>query len=635
TGTAADWQPLEFPTPGEISLEGECTASLNPVELETLLPIGAVQGAADNSSRINETVSFRGIVTGSYEDRNARGIIFYTLFVQDLPGSEDGDPATSDGIAIFLGRERPSAQIGDQVRVSGQVTEFYGFTEIDDNGLEILVEESDRLLPDPIPINPPADNADQAAYFEPLEAMRVTIGGEAQVIGPTFSGCSFAVVGPDVTAAPILRQTIEDPVGQIIPILHNSDVDCAGFPNVKSGDMVTGLVGPLSYNFNQFKLVQQFPEDLDITAATLTPIPIPSKLNDNQISIATFNVENHFDNIDDTGDDAEPKPSAAEISLKQSKIAYQIHNVLGCPTLIGIQEVENETLLLQLTAELTEPCSFTYEVSHQESADGRGIDVALLSNPNDAVVQDAVLQQTCTQIQTGISDDNIDCPPGQDPLFSRPPLQVDLEIGGRPFTIFINHLKSKRGGERETAPRRLLQALHLNDQVTELLAADPEAAVVVLGDFNDYELSPAMLEMTENGRLHNTLSSIPLPQRYSFIFSGAAQLLDGILVSPALVESVASVAIHHVNADYPDSLTADAASPYKATDHDLPIIILNLQTEPEATAVPTLTAVPSPTSTPIPPSSPSTEPSGFNMLWLLGLGGLLIGGTAVYFLRRR
>ncbi|MCP4361682.1 MAG: lamin tail domain-containing protein, partial [Chloroflexi bacterium] len=47
TGTAADWQPLEFPTPGEISLEGECTASLNPVELETLLPIGAVQGAAD------------------------------------------------------------------------------------------------------------------------------------------------------------------------------------------------------------------------------------------------------------------------------------------------------------------------------------------------------------------------------------------------------------------------------------------------------------------------------------------------------------------------------------------------------------------------------------------------------------
>ena len=160
----------------------------------------------------------------------------------------------------------------------------------------------------------------------------------------------------------------------------------------------------------------------------------------------------------------------------------------------------------------------------------------------------------------------------------------------------------------------------------DVLAADPQARLVVMGDFNDYELSPAMLVLTADGRLTNALSTIPLPERYSFVFSGAAQLIDGILLSPALVDALAQATIQHLNADYPDALAADAAVPYQATDHDLALVILNL---------PALSSPPVADSPPAAPA-PVNEAANGRWLWLVGVGMVVVvaGGTAVWWLRR-
>jgi predicted extracellular nuclease len=119
-----------------------CLAMLwsDATSAQSVLPIGTIQGTEDVSAYNGQYVSFRGVVTGQYEDVNTRGIIYYTIFVQQLPDEVDGDPATSDAIAVFLGRRRPYVDIGDQVLVSGRVTEFYGFTEIDDKDLFIAIE---------------------------------------------------------------------------------------------------------------------------------------------------------------------------------------------------------------------------------------------------------------------------------------------------------------------------------------------------------------------------------------------------------------------------------------------------------------------------------------------------------------
>jgi len=631
--TAADWQPQTTPTPGTITLEGECATPLQPETAETLPPIGSIQGHHDTGAAVNQMVTFRGVVTAVTADRNTNGITFYTFFVQDLPGFEDGDPATSDAIPVFTGTTFPSVAIGDQVRITGQVTEFFGLTEIDNDDLQIQLEAANKPLPDPIPLQIPASPEERLAYLESLEGMRVTLAG-AEVIGPTYSGCGFAVwAGSGTGIRPFRQQATDDP-GAVLSIQHQTDADCGSFPHVKTGDTTGPLTGVLTFTFDQYRLVTPAEAAIAITPASLPPIPQPPKPASDQFSAATFNLENYFDTVDDTGTPAEPKPSPEELAVKQTKLAYTIGQILGCPTLLAVQEVENGALLADL-ADLAAPmCGFTYHVVHQESPDARGIDVALLVNPQQVVVDTAVLQQGCTPIDTGINDPRTNCPPGQHPLFSRPPLQVTVTVQGSPVTVIVVHFKSKRGGEAETAPRRVAQAAHVRALVAEMVTANPETAVIVLGDFNDYNQSPPLQTLTQDGLLTNLLSQLPEETRYSFNFGGVRQLIDGILVSPTLQSWVTAVAIQHTNADYPDLWGRDTADylPYKSSDHDPSVAIFSLPAQHTA-APPTETAVtppqpprPNPNPSPPPTSTPRTKsPLIWLALagWLLALAGLV------------
>lgn len=610
--TAAEWQPLPVPSPGTVVLEGDCTAPADPFAGLDLLPISAIQGSGDISPYLDQTVSFAGIVTGTYEDRNTAGITYHTLFVQGLPG--DDNPATSDAIAVFLGRRRPQFAPGERVLVTGRVTEFYGFTEIDDAGLTLtpLPWEGDApSLPEPLSLTLPLS----PSGWEALEAMRVTLPA-ARVVGPTHTGCGFAVRPDTAEVGRLLRQQAEDTFPAVLPILHTSDISCDRFPQVKVGDRIAGLAGPLIYHFDEFKLVQQDPEAVVVEAGPLPPFPRAAAPAPGQIAVATFNLHDYLE--------TEP----ARLALQQQKLAHTISAALVCPTLLGVQEVQSRALLRALVDALVAPCGFTYTIAHRDSADARGIDVALLADPGRVHIIDATLQQTCTALQTGIEDPTAACPSGQEPLFSRPPLQVELSVEGHPYTLFVNHFKSKRGGEAETAPRRLAQAHHLNALVADLLAADEGARVLVMGDFNDYALSPALLALTtETGQLENVLLSLPAEQRYTFVFGGASQLLDDLLLSPALVAEVAHVEIVHANADYPAGWALEPTIPFHSSDHDIPYLLLDLPSPPEPTPTPLAIATrpaPGPRTAALSdpdPASPASTPPLFP--WLAGITILL------------
>lgn len=589
------------------------------------LTIGAIQGDAAESPYLNRFVTFHGVVVGRYEDRNTRGDIYYTLFVQSLPDEGDGDPATSDGIAVFLGREpRRDVALGDVVRVGGKVTEFYGLTEIDDRGLTVTVE--DRVpLPAPVALDPPADIDAAATAFEALEGMRVALD-EAVVAGPTHTGCGFAiVVAAAASALPPIRRADGDPTGQAVPVLYPSDFDCDDIPQVKAGDHIDGTAGALTYNFDQFKIVLDGADGLTITPAALPVVPQPLALQGQQLSVATLNAEDFFDTVRDTADDGEPTPAADELAAQQAKLAGQIAGPLGCPTLLALQEVEHEALLSDLAAALAPACGFTYHISHRESPDARGIDTALLSDPRRARISDVALRQTCSPVPTGLSDSSLACPPGEEPLFGRPPLEVAATIDGRPAVIWVNHFKSKRGGEIDTDLARIQQAVYLNGLAGERLTANPDARLIALGDFNDTDLSPVLALLTEpaeGGRFINALSAVPPAQRYTYNFGGVGELIDSILLSPALAAEVSAATIVHLNTDYPVGLRLDTSPehlPFRASDHDPALIVLGRApatptptSSPTATAVPptataaatplpipTLTAAPSPTTAPI------------------------------------
>jgi len=233
-----------------------------------------------------------------------------------------------------------------------------------------------------------------------------------------------------------------------------------------------------------------------------------------------------------------------------------------------------------LSAALEAPCGFAYQISHLESPDARGIDNALLSDPRRVRVDAVSLRQVCSPVPTEIDDLSVVCAPGDEPLFGRPPLQIDALIDGTPFTLFVNHFKSKRGGEIETGLERIRQAVVLNGLAAELLAVDPAARIIALGDFNDTDRSPVLAllaDSAQGGVFANALAFVPQAARYSYNFGGVSELIDEILVSPSLVGEVAWATVVHVNTDYPVGWRLDTSPerlPFRASDHDVPLVYL-------------------------------------------------------------
>jgi hypothetical protein len=150
-------------------------------------------------------------------------------------------------------------------------------------------------------------------------------------------------------------------------------------------------------------------------------------------------------------------------------------------------------------------------------------------------------------------------------------LAVELRFRGKPLFVVANHWSSKSDDDRAfgptqpprtpTASRRLAQSLEIRAFVERLLAADPGARVAVLGDLNDFEYSEPVRHLSAPP-LENLVMRVPAESRYTFNFEGASQVLDHVVVSPALARD-AAVEVLHFNSD-----CADAK---RTSDHD-PIV---------------------------------------------------------------
>ena len=174
----------------------------------------------------------------------------------------------------------------------------------------------------------------------------------------------------------------------------------------------------------------------------------------------------------------------------------------------------------------------------------------------------------------------------------REPLVGIFQINGQTLTIIGNHFKSKIGDSpifgleslagkpfsRPTELQRKAQAQAVRDFVNELLTQDPNALVLVAGDLNDFPFGEpgegedhplAILEgFGDETPLTNLVNQVPEGQRFTYIYEGNAQVLDHLLVSPALLEHVAGVDILHFNASFPESLSANSTTPIRSSDHD-------------------------------------------------------------------
>jgi predicted extracellular nuclease len=546
------------------SLTGQ--ASTGEVDLDPLVPICEIQGSAFTSPFVGQTVRVRGVVFADLDETSKQG-----FFVQQQ--NCDRDANTSDGLFVYTGSRINVVSSGDLVELTGQIQEYYGMTEISVQPDMISVLSSGQSLPELTELNPPL-NSDQARdYFETLEGMHVAVG-EALVVGPTNSRDETWVIN---TGLDIERVFQSDPLGkgEIICVDDGGPYEIT--PEVNVGDRVISLNGVLEFTYGLYRLQLVQPPNVVSTEPIMTPVNFPCGL-----TVASFNLENLFDTLDDPSTE-DSVPSGSEYLRRLRKLASSIHSGLGEPTLIAVQEVENQPAL-EIEAE--------YDLILEEGPDQRGIDVALLYRKDRAQVLTAYQMQGCTSLVDGLGPDGNDdvvnpqnritCDSDEDGvldgnrLFSRPALVVHLEVfptcglDALDIWVIVNHWKSRSediDALQYTLPRRLEQAKFTASRARQISQSMPGAKVIVLGDLNDYPDSQSLKHLEEAG-LENLVANISPAQRYTYIYQGVSQVLDHVLINASLQDQFIFITPVHFNADYAEPYSRQVTNYIRSSDHD-------------------------------------------------------------------
>jgi predicted extracellular nuclease len=154
---------------------------------------------------------------------------------------------------------------------------------------------------------------------------------------------------------------------------------------------------------------------------------------------------------------------------------------------------------------------------------------------------------------------------------SRKPLAAEFTFRDKTIFVIASHFASKGGDDplfgqwqqplRSSEKQRHLQAREVRSFLDQLLGADAQANVVVLGNINDFEFSTTINLMVGSGpnAMVDLPRELPLNERYSYVFEGNSQVLDQILLSKALTLAPPGVKypavdydIVHANSEFHD-----------------------------------------------------------------------------------
>jgi len=281
-------------------------------------------------------------------------------------------------------------------------------------------------------------------------------------------------------------------------------------------------------------------------------------------TVAFYNFENLFDTINQTNNDEEWLPEGAQ-NWTSKKYRQKLHNlakvlsIIGTsenpnnsPTLIGGCEIENRGVLEDL---VKEPLLINkdYGVVHFDSPDKRGIDVALLYQKKHfkptsyknipLLVYRNQLKATAKEKneKDDASDDKSEIDKNLDRVYTRDVLLVTGFLDGEEVNVMVNHWPSRSGGEKKSSPFREA-AGRLNRKIMDsLIAINPNARIITMGDFNDgsYNKSVkegigAKLKKTELEKprdIYNPFEQMAKEGNASLFYRDAGDIFDMIMVS--------------------------------------------------------------------------------------------------------
>jgi predicted extracellular nuclease len=608
------------------------TGTIATDDFASVTLISDIQTAGNVSDEVGEVHTVIGIVTG-IKSGGSGG-----FFVQEEEADYDADPNTSEGIFVFTGGANPPAVvIGNRVAVTGTVSEFpasaipHGVTEL--SSVTVDLQATGQPLPAPAVITQPEGApSTNISQYEKYEGMRVT-AASFTVVAPTqgsidevnatasSNGVFYVVItgNPRPFREEGLEQTAtvpsEAPCPACIPRFDENPekirVDSDNQPgatqlNVAAGQTITNMVGVLDFGFFEYTLLPEA-ATVPVVAGDSTYDAVPLRTA-TELTVSSFNLQRLYDTVNDDNDpgpddgidDVIVTPTAFNNRLNKASLA--IRNVLRNPDVLGVVEVDNLPTLQALASKINSDNggATNYVAYLQEGNDIGGIDVGFLVNENRVTTQSVTqIGKTATFIDPG--DNSVDT------LNDRPSLVLEASIL-RPdnsvyeFVTIVNHLRSLNGvdsndntGKRVRA-KRAAQAEFLANYVQSRQTADPTERIILVGDFNAFEVSDGLVDVMGtifgtpappnevvrsspdlvNPDLIDLLYELPLDQRYSYTFDGNAQTIDHAVVNDDMYATFTRMAYARVDADFPQIFFGDPNRPERISDHDAPVAYFDI-----------------------------------------------------------
>tara|TARA_B100002051_G_C16677965_1_gene608127 strand:+ start:53 stop:1054 length:1002 start_codon:yes stop_codon:yes gene_type:complete len=261
-------------------------------------------------------------------------------------------------------------------------------------------------------------------------------------------------------------------------------------------------------------------------------------------TVAFYNVENLFDTINDVNKNDEASPimeiekGRTEIYNKKLKNLSKVISEIGYsetnsfPTIVGLSEVENKTVIEDLinTGKLKDG---NYGISHFDSPDARGIDVALIYRKEFFKVLNEKNHKLI------LNDDT-----SGEIIFTRDQLVVDGLLEGDRYFLIINHWPSRYGGELRSRPFRN-KAAKLNIEIIDSLnSTHKNPKIITMGDFNDDPKNESIKDILNSKNYQLNLNDNDLYNPYenmhtegigTLVYRGYWNLFDQIIISGSLL----------------------------------------------------------------------------------------------------
>jgi len=235
------------------------------------------------------------------------------------------------------------------------------------------------------------------------------------------------------------------------------------------------------------------------------------------------------DDFTPTGDKAW---SSVRYKKKINDLAWVLANINKneTPEFIGLCEVENPSVLNDLAkSEFLQKSEYQI-IMDTASCDARGIGMGFMYR-SDAL--------------KNVKYELLQIIPSQKSEYElRSILYVNANVDDKLFHFFVNHWKSRRGGEDETEWQREDAALVLRKKIDEILTKDNTANIIIMGDMNDEPTNKSLYTVLrasnntinpKNGELFNLMFDKDLNQQGSFSYNGQWNMLDNLIVSHNLL----------------------------------------------------------------------------------------------------